>query len=91
MSDNKAAAFAATIPARYNDSFVPMYFDLYARDLVSRLSLELGDTVLELAAGTGIVTTHLVAAVPRGASLTATDLNQDKIAIAQKRIDKTDR
>jgi ubiquinone/menaquinone biosynthesis C-methylase UbiE len=81
------AAFAGSIPQQYDDYLGPLFFEPYAADLASRLRLDAGDALLELACGTGIVTQHLVAGLPRGASLTATDLNEAMLAIAQKKID----
>jgi ubiquinone/menaquinone biosynthesis C-methylase UbiE len=84
------AAFAGSIPERYDEYLGPLFFEPYAVDLAARLRLDAGDALLELACGTGIVTRHLVAGLPRGASLTATDLNEAMLAIAQKKIDHTE-
>jgi ubiquinone/menaquinone biosynthesis C-methylase UbiE len=84
------AAFAASIPQRYDEYLGPLLFEPYAADLASRLRLDAGDALLELACGTGMLTQHLVAGLPRGASLTATDLNEAMLAIAQKKIDQTE-
>ena len=81
------AAFAGSIPQRYDEYLGPLLFEPYAADLASRLRFDAGDALLELACGTGIVTQHLVAGLPRGASLTATDLNEAMLAIAQNKID----
>lgn len=84
------ATFSGSIPQRYDEYLGPIFFEPYAVDLASRLRLDAGDALLELACGTGIVTRHLVAGFPRGASLTATDLNPGMLAIAQKKIDQTE-
>jgi ubiquinone/menaquinone biosynthesis C-methylase UbiE len=89
MTDDNSA-FAGSIPERYDQYLGPIFFEPYAVDLASRLRLDAGDALLELACGTGIVTRHLVAAFPRGASLTATDLNAGMLAIAQKKIEHTE-
>jgi ubiquinone/menaquinone biosynthesis C-methylase UbiE len=89
MSDTNAA-FAGSIPARYDEYLGPLLFEPYADDLVSRLKIDAGDAVLELASGTGILTTRLTQALPLGASLTATDLNEHMLAVAQKKIDPTE-
>jgi ubiquinone/menaquinone biosynthesis C-methylase UbiE len=72
--------FAGSIPKLYNDYMVPLIFEPYAADLASRLasrseSLPLA-CVLEIAAGTGVVTRKLAAALPENVSIVATDLNQ---------------
>ena len=77
------AQFAGTIPATYDRCLGPLLFEPYARDFVSRLPWDQYQDVLELAAGTGILTHHLRRALPARANLTATDLNPDMLAIAQ--------
>lgn len=65
--------FAGSIPRLYDTLLVPMIFRPYAEDLVRRLApLSLG-RVLELAAGTGVVTRALAASTH--AEIVATDLN----------------
>jgi ubiquinone/menaquinone biosynthesis C-methylase UbiE len=84
---NENTAFAGSIPERYDAYLGPLLFEPYAIDLISRLTIAPGDAVLELACGTGILTRHLAAGLPLGASLTATDLNQPMLAIAERKID----
>jgi SAM-dependent methyltransferase len=86
MTDGNAA-FAGSIPARYDEYLGPVLFEPYAIDLVSRLTIAAGDAILEIGCGTGILTRHLAATLPLGASLTATDLQQSMMAIGQKKID----
>jgi ubiquinone/menaquinone biosynthesis C-methylase UbiE len=89
MTDN-TAAFAGTIPQNYDRYLGPMCFEPYADDLVRRVSVDAGDAILEIACGTGIVTTRLVKALPLGASLTASDLNEPMIEIARKKVDASE-
>lgn len=79
------AQFAGTIPATYDRCLGPLLFAPYARDSVSRLPWGEYEDVLELAAGTGILTHELRQALPPSARLTATDLNPDMLAIARTR------
>lgn len=78
--------FAGSIPKLYNDYLVPLIFEDYAADLVSRLtSRHLWHPltrVLEIAAGTGVVTRTLAARLPENVSITATDLNQAMLDLA---------
>ncbi|HYE96964.1 MAG TPA: methyltransferase domain-containing protein [Rubricoccaceae bacterium] len=69
-------AFAGSIPNLYDTHLVPLIFESYAADLVKRLSSRSLSRVLEIAAGTGVVTRALASALPEGASIVATDLNQ---------------
>jgi ubiquinone/menaquinone biosynthesis C-methylase UbiE len=85
MSDPNAR-FVGSIPASYDRFLGPMLFEPYADDLVRRLEFKARSAVLELAAGTGIVTKRLRRAMPPTARLTATDLNQPMLDIAQAKV-----
>ena len=68
--------FAGSIPELYDRHLGPVIFEPYATDLVRRLP-KLGDgAILEIAAGTGIVTQKLAAELPMAVRIVATDLNQ---------------
>lgn len=68
--------FAGSIPALYETYLVPMLFEPYAADIVGRVRMRAGSTILEIAAGTGVVTRALALALPADTSIVATDLNQ---------------
>ena len=55
---------------------MPLIFEPYAADLAHRLASRPVTRVLEIAAGTGVVTRALAAALPDKVSIVATDLNQ---------------
>jgi predicted O-methyltransferase YrrM len=69
-------AFTGSIPELYQQYLVPLIFEPYAADLTSRVALHQPKRVLEIAAGTGVVTRHLARELPKEASIVATDLNQ---------------
>src|SRR5688500_12093423 len=69
-------AFAGSIPKLYETFLVPLIFQPYAADLASRVASRSPSRVLELAAGTGVVTRQLASRLPDGVSIVATDLNQ---------------
>lgn len=75
MSDTDKV-FAGSIPKLYETHLVPLIFEPYAADLTKRLGLRKLSRVLEIAAGTGVVTRALAAALGDDASIVATDLNQ---------------
>lgn len=77
------ASFSGNIPAIYDRCLGPLMFEPSARDFGDRWPWASFATVLELAAGTGILTHHLRAAMAPAASLTATDLNPDMLAVAK--------
>ena len=80
---DKNAVFDGSIPENYDRFLGPFIFEPYAEDLVDRLDLEAGATVLEVACGTGILTRRLSRRLPREARLTATDLNEPMLDYAR--------
>lgn len=71
--------FAGDVPALYDELLVPMIFQPYAGGLAARLAGRTSGSVLEVAAGTGVLTRELAAALPPSVALVASDLNQDMI------------
>ena len=69
-------AFSGSIPELYETYLVPLIFEPYAMDLQERVSHLNASRILEVAAGTGVVTRALSAASTAGTSIVATDLNQ---------------
>jgi SAM-dependent methyltransferase len=68
--------FSGSIPKLYERYLVPLIFEPYAADLAKRLVSYDPSRVLEIAAGTGVATRALSAALKKEASIVATDLNQ---------------
>ena len=68
--------FTGSIPKLYDGVLVPLIFEPYAIDLVNRLQPRSYTRVLEIAAGTGVVTRALASTLPDGVAIVATDLNQ---------------
>ena len=76
MSDDpKDTVFAGGIPAFYERYMVPLIFAPYAKDIAARVAARRPTTVLEVAAGTGVVTRELARALPMTTTIVATDLN----------------
>jgi SAM-dependent methyltransferase len=76
MSHSAAdASFAGSLPAFYQRYIVPLIFEPYAADLARRLARRPLRRVLEIAAGTGVLTRHLASALPDSVAIVATDLN----------------
>ncbi|HEX2566539.1 MAG TPA: methyltransferase domain-containing protein [Burkholderiales bacterium] len=67
--------FAGSVPKLYETYLVPLIFEPYAEDLARRLASRPPSRVLEIAAGTGVVTRAMARALPASA-IVATDLNQ---------------
>jgi SAM-dependent methyltransferase len=74
--------FAGSIPRLYEEFFVPLIFAPYATDLAARVVARNPARVLELAAGTGVVTRALAAQLPAATEIVATDLNPAMLATA---------
>ncbi len=81
-------AFAGSVPEFYDRHMGPLFFEPYARDLQHRLAasgLPDAPRVLELAAGTGVVTQKLWERLRGAGALTATDLNGGMLEIARRK------
>jgi len=68
--------FSGPIPKLYDTYLVPLIFEPYAVDLARRLTAMPLSSVLEIAAGTGVVTRALASSLPESTRIVATDLNQ---------------
>jgi SAM-dependent methyltransferase len=68
--------FNGPIAELYETLMVPLIFEPYAVDLVDRLVESRPARVLEVAAGTGVVTRRMASQLPASAAIVATDLNQ---------------
>jgi ubiquinone/menaquinone biosynthesis C-methylase UbiE len=77
--------FAGTIPDVYDDYLVPLIFETYAADLANRVASLEPKSVLETAAGSGVVTRELVSRLSANARYAVTDLNQPMLDRAARR------
>ncbi len=68
--------FAGSIPEIYDTYLVPLIFEGFAEDLAGRTASLSPKTVLETAAGSGVVTRSLAAKLASDARYVVTDLNQ---------------
>jgi ubiquinone/menaquinone biosynthesis C-methylase UbiE len=68
--------FAGNIPTIYQQYLVPMIFEPYAEEMADRVSGLMPTKILEIAAGTGVVTRALAGKLGQTAEIVATDLNQ---------------
>jgi SAM-dependent methyltransferase len=72
--------FSGSIPSLYETYLVPLIFEPYAVDLANRIAARRSLTrVLEVAAGTGVVTRALASVLPERVAIVATDLNQSML------------
>jgi ubiquinone/menaquinone biosynthesis C-methylase UbiE len=77
--------FAGSIPENYDGYLVPLIFESFARDMAKRAAALSPRTVLETAAGSGVVTRALAPRLAPGARYVVTDLNQPMLDYAAAR------
>jgi ubiquinone/menaquinone biosynthesis C-methylase UbiE len=77
--------FAGSIPAFYDTLMVPMIFQAYADDLAELVAASSPTSVLETAAGSGVVTRALAPRLSASVRYVVTDLNQPMLDYAAGR------
>ena len=77
--------FAGSIPENYDRYMVPLIFEAFAADLAQRAASFSPSAVLEIAAGTGVVTRALAPRLSTNTSYMVTDLNQPMLDYAASR------
>jgi SAM-dependent methyltransferase len=77
--------FAGSIPENYDRYLVPLIFEEPAQELAGRVAALSPRTVLETAAGTGVVTRALTPKLSPGTCYAVTDLNQPMLDYAAAR------
>ncbi len=77
--------FAGSVPENYDRYMVPLIFEPYATDMAQRAAGLSPGAVLEIAAGTGVVTRTLAPKLSPTAHYTVTDLNQPMLDYAASR------
>ena len=80
--DESDVVFAGSVPEIYERYLVPLIFQTYASDLAARVESLASGSLLEVAAGTGVVTREMAARLPGTVQVTATDLNQPMLDFA---------
>ena len=86
----QAARFVGSIPEHYDRNLGPRIFVDFAADLAGRVAARDPGKVLELAAGTGIVTRQLRDVLPDDCHLLATDLNEPMLDQARRKFGERD-
>jgi ubiquinone/menaquinone biosynthesis C-methylase UbiE len=74
--------FAGGMPAIYEKLLVPMIFEPYAREIAERVAVDTPRDILEIAAGTGVLTRAMAGRLGPAARIIATDLNQPMLDMA---------
>ncbi len=86
--NDQAARFVGSIPENYDRGLGPVLFAGWAEDVARLIAKFHPTSVLELAAGTGIVTRKLRDELPTDCELVATDLNTPMLKIAQTKFNQ---
>jgi ubiquinone/menaquinone biosynthesis C-methylase UbiE len=76
MAGDSDKVFSNSIAEIYDRLLVPLIFEGHARNLATRVEALRPQDVLEIAAGTGVVTRAMASRLPVGVRLVATDLNE---------------
>ena len=84
MTDD-ASRFTGSIPENYDRYLGPRIFAGYAADVANRVAQQRPSRVLELAAGTGIVTRQLRDSLADDCEIVATDLNEPMLEVAGRK------
>jgi len=74
--------YTGSVPALYDRYRGPIFFKPYAEDLAGRVSYLTNGSLLETAAGTGVLTRALIQLLSAQVTVTATDLSSDMINFA---------
>lgn len=85
MSSDRDRTWVESMPAAYARGLEDTVFAPFAVELARRAAVDGPRTVLEVAAGTGVVTRALVDALP-GADVLATDLNAAMVDLGRSRV-----
>lgn len=83
MSATLFTRFSGSVPENYDRYLGPMFFEPYAVDVASRILPAAVKTAVELCCGTGRMTCHLRAILQADATVVASDLSEEMIAIAR--------
>jgi ubiquinone/menaquinone biosynthesis C-methylase UbiE len=83
--------FSGSIPELYDSYLVPLIFEAYAEDLATRMAELAPKTVLETAAGSGVVTRAVASRLHQDARYFVTDLNQPMLDHASRKQSEDER
>jgi ubiquinone/menaquinone biosynthesis C-methylase UbiE len=94
MNNNSTTVPSADDPedsaAHYDQFFGPLYFEPYAIEVAKRIDPTLVSVVLEIASGTGRVTRHIRERISTSAKLIASDISEDMLGEAKKKLSHLD-
>jgi ubiquinone/menaquinone biosynthesis C-methylase UbiE len=83
LGDWQMAGYVGDVAVAYDRDLGHVLFEHYAADMARRATERTVRDMLEIAAGTGIVTRHLRNLLPKDASLTAIDISDSMMDVAR--------
>lgn len=94
MNDTSTTAssigVAGDTAAHYDQFLGPLFFEPYAVEVVKRMDPTSVSIALEIAAGTGRVTRHIRERIPSAAKLIASDISENMLGEAKKKLSHLD-
>src|SRR6266542_1432540 len=78
--------FSGSIPHHYEQYLGPMFFEPYAIEVSKRIDSSSVHLALEIASGTGRVTRYLRERIPATSKLVASDISEDMLSVAKKKL-----
>lgn len=85
-----SADFPENAATRYDQFLGPLYFEPYAIEVAKRIDPAPVSIALEIAAGTGRVTRHIRERIPASAKLIASDISDEMLGEAKKKLSHLD-
>ena len=89
--ENNDKQFTGSIPQFYDTYMVPLIFEEFANDLALRAASAPVEHILEIAAGSGVVTRELAPMLSPNSRYSVTDFNQDMLDHAKSKQTKDER
>jgi ubiquinone/menaquinone biosynthesis C-methylase UbiE len=83
MSDNKGFQLAGGAPEIYENVMVPLWFGRWAEALLELVAIQPGESVLDVACGTGVTTRLADVAAGKSGHVTGLDINAPMLDIAR--------
>ncbi|MEH6404777.1 MAG: methyltransferase domain-containing protein [Sneathiella sp.] len=83
MADKKGFQLADGAPEIYENVMVPLWFGRWAEALLELVAIQPGETVLDVACGTGVTTRLADVAVGKSGHVTGLDINAPMLAVAR--------
>ncbi|MBO9672828.1 MAG: methyltransferase domain-containing protein [Sphingobacteriaceae bacterium] len=90
MTKDPSANLPGGTATHYDEFFGPLFFEPYAIEVAKRIHSIPVSVVLEIAAGTGRVTRHIREHIPYSAKLIASDISDEMLVVAKKKLSHFD-